>query len=218
MRWRFEVSRFSLEKFVKTSKVPSIPEWAKGKPLQEKLYLVTLDIIKEIEAKFVNPRYASSLNPTQRTLVLAQIAKRLGIDRTNIRRDRMPEFIQYIEQENTRLKKNWSNISTKANQGRNLSKPELEIKKSELEASIKQIENRQLHEYFDKAVKSKILESQQELAAKYRNLENLYQDAIKLAAKRDEQVKMYVRELSDAMEEVQYLKSKIAESQIKSIK
>ena len=186
--------------------------------MQEKLYLVTLDIIKEIEAKFVNPRYASSLNPTQRTLVLAQIAKRLGIDRTNIRRDRMPEFIQYIEQENTRLKKNWSNISTKANQGRNLSKPELEIKKSELEASIKQIENRQLHEYFDKAVKSKILESQQELAAKYRNLENLYQDAIKLAAKRDEQVKMYVRELSDAMEEVQYLKSKIAESQIKSIK
>ncbi len=212
------MSKFSLTNFIKTPTEPSIPEWVKGKPLQKKLYLVTLDMIKEIEAKFVNPRQASSLKPMQRTLVFAQITKRLGLDRTNIRIDRMPELIIYIGQENTRLTKAWSNISTKANQGRNLSKPELETKKSELEAAIKHIENRQLHDYFDKAVESKILESQQELAAKYRNLENLYNDAIKLAANRDGQVKTYVRELSDAMESIQYLKSKVAKLERKNVR
>ncbi len=205
------MSIFSLENFTIAPKRPSIPEWAKGKPLQEKLYLATLDIIKEIEGKFVNPREASCLKPTQRTLVFAQIAKRLRINRTNIRKERMPEFMLFIEQENTRLQKAWKNVNTKANQGHNLSKPELETKKSELEAAIEDIKNRQLHDYFDKAVESKILDSQHELAAKYRNLENLYKDAIKLAANRDEQVKAYVRELSDAMEKIQYLKRRVVE-------
>ena len=217
MRWVVDMTRFSLEKFIKTPKEPSIPEWAKRKPLQEKLYLATLDIIKEIEAKFVNPRYASNLSPTERTIVLAQLAKRLDIGRSNIREDRMPELIEHIKLENIRLKKAWNNISTKANQGRNLTKPELETRKSELESTIKEIENRQLHSYFDKAVESKILDSQQELAAKYRSLENLYNDAIKLAANRDKQVKAYVRELSEAMEEIQHLKSKVTELERKRI-
>lgn len=202
------MSKFSLEKYKKAPSKILIPAWAKSKPLQEKLYTVANEIISEIEAKFINPKQASALKPTQRRVVLAQIAKRLGIDRTNIRRDRMPELIKYIGQENSRLDRAWNNISTKANQGRNLSKPELEARKSDLESALRELENRQLHDYFDRAIQSKVLESQQELAAKYRNMENLYKEAIKLAAKRDEQVKTYVRELSDAIDIIQQLKSK----------
>mgnify|MGYP006910211132 CR=1 FL=1 len=217
MLWEINMSRFSLENFVKEPIEPPLPEWTKGKPLQKKLYLETLDMIKKIEAKFVNPKQASNLKPTQRTIVFAQITENLNIDRSNIRKDRMSELMDFIEKENARLNKAWNNISTKANQGRNLSKPELELKKSELEAVIKDIENRQLHDYFDKAVESKILESQQELAAKHRNLESLYKEAIKLAANRDAQVKTYVRELSDAMETIQHLKSKITELERRNV-
>ena len=205
------MSRFSLENFTKKQDSPSIPSWATGKPLQEKLYLTVLDIIKELEEKLENPKLASRLKPTQRSLVLAQIAERAGVTRSNIRKDRMTELISLIDRENERLGKLWKIASTKANQGRNLSKPELELKKTELEKAVAEVENRQLHEYFDKAVNSRILDSQKELTEKYHTLQAEYNEAIKKAANRDEQIKTYIRELSDATQTIQQLKQRVSE-------
>lgn len=204
------MSRFSLDNFTKKPDSPSIPGWANGKPLQEKLYLTVLEVIKELEAKFENPKLASRLKPTQRSLVLAQITERAGVTRSNIRKDRMPELIAFIDRENERLGQLWKNASTKARQGRNLSKPELEVKKTELEKALTEVENRELHKYFDKAVESKVLISQQELAEKYRNLEALYNEAVKRSANREEQIQTYIRELSDATDTIHRQKLRIA--------
>ena len=58
---------------------------------------------------------------------------------------------------------------------------------------------------------SRILDSQKELTEKYHTLQAEYNEAIKKAANRDEQIKTYIRELSDATQTIQQLKQRVSE-------
>lgn len=143
-------------------------------------------IVKKVTARFIEARdiiIASekpiSLKIGERTIKPAKLAEMAGVDKSNIRKDRMDikPFEKYLEHYNVTLNAIWQQCCNTCNSGRRLSKKELEVKKGEFELKYEQELNKNLVEYFQAALHSEVAQNQIETAQKLRELKIDYEKA-----------------------------------------
>ena len=171
------MDRFSLNNFTKKdADAPIIPSWAQSRDQITKLYLAITKRIGEIETliKQTEPKELEKLKIKERKVVPSQIADGLGIKRSNIREDRQPLLVKFIGDENARLVRLWTSRCDKLGVGQRLSKGDLEELVKQRDKELFAAEQKNLHEYFDRAVESEVLDSQKDLAAKYADLQIQY--------------------------------------------
>lgn len=192
------MSRFSLDKFTKKeADAPKIPGWAQ-RPLIKDLYLAIHKRIDEIEdlIEQTDPEELEKLKIKARKVVAAQIADSLEIDRSNIRADREGDLSKFINNENARLVRLWTSRCSKLGVGQRLSKDDLEELVKQRDKELKAAEQKSLHEYFDRAVESEVLDSQKDLAAKYADLQIHYAQEQERCANLELKVKQLIVELN----------------------
>ena len=161
------MSRFSLDNHIKKD-TSATPAWAQSRDQIERLYHAIVKRVEEIEnlIKQSGPEVVEKLKIKERKVVASQIADSLKIKRSNIRPDREPDLVGFINNENDRLMRIWKNRCSKVGVGQRLSKDELEDENKELMKKLEAAEQKTLHGYFDRAVESEVLESQKNLQEK----------------------------------------------------
>jgi len=192
------MERFSLDNFTKKdADAPIIPGWAQ-RPLIKDLYLAIVKRIDEIEnlIEQTDPEEVEKLKIKARKVVASQIADSLKIDRSNIREDRESELVTFIKNENARLVRLWTSRCDKLGVGQRLSKGDLEELVKQRDKELKAAEQKSLHEYFDRAVESEVLNSQKDLQDKYRELQILYKQEQERCANLETKVKQLIVELN----------------------
>jgi hypothetical protein len=191
------VSRFSLENFTKKD-APAIPAWAQSRKLIEKLYHSVVKRAKEIEQLIEQSEAddVEKLKIKERKIVASQIADSLSIKRSNIRPDREPKLVDFIESENRRLRQFWKNHCSKLGVGQKLTKDDLEDLVKQKEKELEEAKQKNLHDYFDRAVESEVIHSQKDLADKYHQLQIDYQLEQEKSANLTKRVHELIREFN----------------------
>lgn len=192
------MSKFSLDNFTKKTEEIKLPIWAIGKEKVSNLYLEFLNRSQEIEELLKESKDVAKLSVKERKIVPAQLTDKFGYDRSEIRRSRLPEFVELINNENTRLNELYENLLSDQKQTVKLTRKQLEDKIQSLETEIKTLKQIKLHEYFDRAVASQVTEKNQQLAEKVIELDNLYKDQVEKNAKLDKKIKELIRELNSS--------------------
>ncbi len=188
---------FSLDKYYKKSPTTNlIPPWASETKMTLKLYEAVLSQVKLIEKEIRDNSNNKQLSIKKRTLVKSKIAEIAGVDKTNLRIDRQPKLLDYIDSENKRLDHLWMNSRKHAGEGKRVAKPELEKLNTELKTEIEELRQLKLHEYFDKAIESQVLKNHREITAQHAQLKSDYRTAQKTIANMREMNAQLMKELN----------------------
>lgn len=166
--------RFSLDKHIKKETI-KLPSWAEG--AVRKLYIAVTERVKEIE-NLLNECDGDTIDKLkikQRKIVPAQIADNLGVDRSNFREDRVGKLTEFIEKENRRLAQLWNNRRNSLGGGKKLSRDEIEELLKQKDKKIEALKQKNLHDYFDRAVESEVLHTQKDMSEKYIDIKREYQ-------------------------------------------
>lgn len=193
------MSRFSLDKFVKKKEAIEIPSFASVNETVKAIYLEVLKRIDELEnnAKNIPAKEIKELGIKEKKIVPAQIADSLGIDRSNLRRDRnTSKLLDFIDGENRRLAALWTNKSKSDGAGKRLSKEELEKVVENQAAEIEELKQKLFHDYCDKAITQEVLHSQKALAQQLRDLKLDYKTEQERCANLELKVKELIREIN----------------------
>lgn len=191
------MERFSLDNFT-SKKNSTIPSWAQSREQIQMLYLTIVKRVKEIEEiiEQSEPKVVEKLKIKERKIVPAKIADSLSIGRSNIREDREPDLVKFINQENDRLARVWKSRCSQLGVGQRLSKEELEVLVMDRDKELEVLKQKNLHEYFDLAVESEVLDSQRDLQEKYRELHVLYKQEQERSANLELKLKNIIREIN----------------------
>lgn len=172
------MSQFSLDNFIENEKsVKSIPDWAKKRPLIEKIYNLIQERISDIEKliKSSTREEVDQLKVKDYKIVIRDITEQLGASSSNVRKDREPELFKYISEQNSRLERLIESKRTNISSGE-LSKEQLKIALDKLRKEHEKATQKNMHDYFQMAVEQNIIGSQKQMAdelteAKKRNAE-----------------------------------------------
>lgn len=191
------MSRFSLDKFTKKNK-PIMPSWAQSRPLMEKLYIVMMARIKEIEQLIdtSKPNELEKLSIKQRKIVSSEITDTCGVDRANLSEGRAPGCPEFIAEENRKLAKRWQNRLGSLNLGQKLTIGDMQDLVKQKDKELENLNQVKLHEYFDAAVNAEILNSQKDLANKLSELKILYRAEQEKSANLTKKNRELIRELN----------------------
>lgn len=172
------MSQFSLDNFIENEKsVKPIPDWAKKRPLIEKIYNLIQERISDIEKliKSSTREEVDQLKVKDYKIVIRDITEQLGASSSNVRKDREPELFKYISEQNSRLERLIESKRTNISSGE-LSKEQLKIALDKLRKEHEKATQKNMHDYFQMAVEQNIIGSQKQMAdelteAKKRNAE-----------------------------------------------
>lgn len=170
-----------IDSYKKNEIIAPLPKWVEeGPPVTEKLYKATINLVKKIE-DIINSKQ-KGLTVKDRTLNFSKIASKANVSNTNLRKDRQPDLIKYIESENLRLNQIWLNLHKHPKSGKRSSKAELLKQKQSYEKRIKELEELNLKAYFNEALKSEFIEDQHNQIQKYNQLNDDYHEALRTIA------------------------------------
>lgn len=177
---------FSIEREDEPQLDTGLPDYPGDTSWMDALTAKQSAIVKKVTARFIEARDTimasekpKSLKIGERTIKPAKLAEMAGVDKSNIRKDRMDitPFEKYLEHYNDTLIAIWQQRCNTCNSGRRLSRKELEVKKGEFELKYEQELNKNLVEYFQAALHSEVAQNQIETAQKLRELKIDYEKA-----------------------------------------
>lgn len=168
------MSQFDISNFTKPSPAPQgaqakaltarEPSWvAHATPKVKASYHAVLEVYDEITEKIKDKQ---KLPINERKIILAQIAKKIGVDRSYLTKRRTRELYDLVHKDlNIRLQRLWKKHST-TKSGRRFSKSELEVKLTKTKRLLAEERDKNYSEAISKALRSELYGSQKKLADK----------------------------------------------------
>ncbi|MBA6232406.1 MULTISPECIES: hypothetical protein [unclassified Colwellia] len=174
-----------------------LPDFVKsGTKMTKRLYAATIEELDELKI-LIKSGASKDLDFTDRTLVNARIAKRIGVSDTNFRIDRQEPLLKFIKVQNEILVDMWKLDGGHPTDGRRMSKPELEVAKKSAEKQVKDLENKKYREFFRELIDSQVIMEQSSLAERYSALQADYNTAQETIANLRLNQQQLIKQLSE---------------------
>ena len=158
---------FDIENFTK-SNLPLNPSWVEnGNLVTKQVYSSVLSEVEKIESLIDT---GSELSLRERTIIASKVATQLNIDKSNIRKSRRPELVEFIEQENQKLISRYEALKIRTRTGRHKSKSETLSEHSKILEKLRIIENMKMKEFLEEAIEKDLLSTQRQFRSKYNEL------------------------------------------------
>ena len=186
---------FSLNNFKKTSS-EKLPNWALKSKRSRELYETFKSLAKEIEDKIKHHPELQALSKSQRKITAVTIGQKLNIDPSSIRKDRYTELLEDIDNTNAKFERLYLSLLGHPTDGKQKSRSDLEEENKKLKQRLEAAQQKNLHEFFDRAIQSEVLGTKKEWANKYKELKYQYDELQVKLSNVQEQNRQLIKELN----------------------